>query len=116
MEKRLFLLTNQLPCFSLILLSGILFLELLKRRRVTRHTLPLQRAITLRSRVISYYELIIIFDYKTATNNFLNLLDCISKLMEQYESQNAVIEKDLPMLGEIVGSTWKKEFEYITPF
>jgi hypothetical protein len=36
--------------------------------------------------------------------------------MEQYESQNAVIEKDLPMLGEIVGSTWKKEFEYITPF
>ncbi|EXZ58364.1 hypothetical protein M116_2102 [Bacteroides fragilis str. 3719 A10] len=66
--------------------------------------------------MISYYELIIIFDYKTATNNFLNLLDCISKLMEQYESQNAVIEKDLPMLGEIVGSTWKKEFEYITPF
>jgi hypothetical protein len=29
--------------------------------------------------------------------------------MEQYKSQNAAIEKDLPTLGEIVGSTWKKE-------
>lgn len=31
--------------------------------------------------------------------------------MEQYKSQNAVIEKDLPTLREIVGSTWKKEEE-----
>lgn len=48
-------------------------------------------------------------DYKTAANNFLNALDCISRLMEQCKLQNAAIEKDLPTLGEIVGSTWKKK-------
>lgn len=31
--------------------------------------------------------------------------------MEQYKSQNATIEKDLPTLREIVGGTWKKENE-----
>lgn len=41
--------------------------------------------------------------------NFLNALDRIPKLMEQYKSQNAVIEKELPTLREIVGGTWKKE-------
>lgn len=41
--------------------------------------------------------------------NFLNALDRIPKLMEQYKSQNAAIEKDLPTLREIVGGTWKKE-------
>lgn len=43
--------------------------------------------------------------------NFLNALDRIPKLMEQYKSQNAAIEKDLPTLREIVGGTWKKEEE-----
>lgn len=43
--------------------------------------------------------------------NFLNALDRIPKLMEQYKSQNAAIEKDLPTLREIVGGTWKKENE-----
>lgn len=43
--------------------------------------------------------------------NFLNALDRIPKLMEQYKSQNATIEKDLPTLREIVGGTWKKEEE-----
>lgn len=43
--------------------------------------------------------------------NFLNALDRIPKLMEQYKSQNATIEKDLPTLREIVGGTWKKENE-----
>lgn len=51
------------------------------------------------------------FDYKTAANNFLNALNCISKLMEQYKSQNAAIEKAPPMLREIVGGTWKKKEE-----
>ncbi len=43
--------------------------------------------------------------------NFLNALDRTPKLMEQYKSQNATIEKDLPTLREIVGGTWKKEEE-----
>lgn len=43
--------------------------------------------------------------------NFPNALDCIPKFMEQYKSQNAAIEKDLPTLREIVGGTWKKEEE-----
>lgn len=43
--------------------------------------------------------------------NFLNALDRIPKLMEQYKSQHVAIEKDLPTLREIVGSTWKKENE-----
>ena len=50
-------------------------------------------------------------DHKAAATNFLNALDRIPKLMEQYKSQNATIEKDLPTLREIVGGTWKKEEE-----
>ena len=50
-------------------------------------------------------------DHKAAATNFLNALDRIPKLMEQYKSQNAAIEKDLPTLREIVGGTWKKEEE-----
>ena len=50
-------------------------------------------------------------DHKAAATNFLNALDRIPKLMEQYRSQNATIEKDLPTLREIVGGTWKKEEE-----
>ena len=50
-------------------------------------------------------------DYKAAATNFLNALDRIPKLMEQYKTQNEALEKDLPTLREIVGSTWKKEEE-----
>ena len=50
-------------------------------------------------------------DHKAAATNFLNALDRIPKLMEQYKTQNAAIEKDLPTLREIVGGTWKKEEE-----
>lgn len=31
--------------------------------------------------------------------------------MEQYKTENAKLEKDLPTLREIVGGTWKKEDE-----
>ena len=31
--------------------------------------------------------------------------------MEQYKTENAKLEKDLPTLREIVGGTWKKEEE-----
>ena len=55
--------------------------------------------------------LIAMADHKAAATNFLNALDRIPKLMEQYKSQNAAIEKDLPTLWEIVGGTWKKEEE-----
>lgn len=50
-------------------------------------------------------------DHKAAATNFLNALDRIPKLMEQYQTENAKLEKDLPTLREIVGGTWKKEDE-----
>ena len=50
-------------------------------------------------------------DYKAAATNFLNALDRIPKLMEQYKAQNDTLEKDLPTLREIVDGTWKKEEE-----
>lgn len=42
---------------------------------------------------------------------FLNALDRIPKLMEQYRTENKKLEKDLPTLREVVGGTWKKEDE-----
>lgn len=50
-------------------------------------------------------------DHKAAATNFLNALDRIPKLMEQYKTENAKLEKDLPTLREVVGGTWKKEEE-----
>ena len=40
---------------------------------------------------------------------FLNALDRIPKLMEQYRMENEKLEKDLPTLREVVGGMWKKE-------
>ena len=50
-------------------------------------------------------------DHKAAATNFLNALDRILKLMEQYRMENEKLEKDLPTLREVVGGTWKKEDE-----
>ena len=50
-------------------------------------------------------------DHKAAATNFLNALDRIPKLMEQYRMENEKLEKDLPTLREVVGGTWKKEDE-----
>ena len=50
-------------------------------------------------------------DHKAAATNFLNALGRIPKQMEQYKTENAKLEKDLPTLREIVGATWKKEEE-----
>lgn len=50
-------------------------------------------------------------DHKAAATNFLNALDRIPKLIEQYQTENAKLENDLPTLREIVGGTWKKEEE-----
>lgn len=50
-------------------------------------------------------------DHKAAATNFLNALERIPKMMEQYQTQNVSIEKDLPTLREVVGGVWKKEDE-----
>lgn len=53
-------------------------------------------------------------DHKAAATNFLNALDRIPKLIEQYKTENEKLEKDLPTLREIVSGNWKKEEELKT--
>jgi hypothetical protein len=48
-------------------------------------------------------------DHKAAALNFLNALERIPKLIEQYRTQNITLERDIPTLQEIVNGTWKKE-------
>jgi len=43
--------------------------------------------------------------------NFLNALERIPKLVEQYKAQNVTYERDIPILQETVGGVWKKEDE-----
>lgn len=50
-------------------------------------------------------------DPKLATLNFLNALERIPKLIEQYKTANEKLEQDLPVLRQVVNSTWKKEYE-----
>ncbi len=50
-------------------------------------------------------------DPKLATMNFINALDKIPSLIEQYEARNAKIEVDIPVLEEVVAGKWKKEDE-----
>ena len=40
--------------------------------------------------------------------NFLNALERIPKLVEQYKAQNVTYERDIPILQETVGGVWKK--------
>ncbi len=42
---------------------------------------------------------------------FLNALDRIPKLMEQYRTEDGKLEKDLPTLQEVYGGMRKKEDE-----
>ena len=53
--------------------------------------------------------LIAMSDHKAATLNFLNALERIPKLIEQYRAQNVTMERDIPTLHAIVNGTWKKE-------
>lgn len=46
-----------------------------------------------------------------ASKNFLNALERIPKLIEKYQSDSQKLEKDLPILKEVMTSTWKKEPE-----
>ncbi len=48
-------------------------------------------------------------DTKAAAMNFLNALERIPNIVEQYKSKNEVIERDLPILQEVAGKTWRKE-------
>ena len=50
-------------------------------------------------------------DTKAASMNFLNALERIPKLIEQYKAQNVTYERDIPILQETVGGVWKKEDE-----
>lgn len=50
-------------------------------------------------------------DTKAAATNFLNALERIPKLIEQYKEKNIVYERDLPILQATVNSEWKKEDE-----
>ena len=50
-------------------------------------------------------------DTEAAATNFLNALERIPKLIEQYKEKNVVYERDLPILQATVNSEWKKEDE-----
>lgn len=48
-------------------------------------------------------------DAKTASLNFLNALEKIPGIIEQEQKKVAGLQKDLPVLQEVVNSTWPKE-------
>ena len=50
-------------------------------------------------------------DPKTAALNFLNALDTMPKLLEKYQVDNEKVQKDIPVLKEVVEGTWRKEPE-----
>ena len=50
-------------------------------------------------------------DTKAAAMNFLNALERIPKLVEQYREKNVEYERDIPILQQTVGGEWKKEDE-----
>ena len=50
-------------------------------------------------------------DMKAAARNFLNALERIPQIVEQYKTKNETIERDLPILQEVAGKTWRKEDE-----
>lgn len=46
---------------------------------------------------------------KTATLTFLRALETIPNLLEKYQKDTERISKDIPILQEVIGGTWKKE-------
>ena len=48
-------------------------------------------------------------DAKTASFNFLNALEKIPGILEQEQKKIAELQKDLPVLQELVNGSWKKE-------
>ena len=46
-----------------------------------------------------------------AARNFLNAMEKIPSVIDQYKAKNEVLEKEIPQLQEIAGKVWKKEDE-----
>lgn len=59
----------------------------------------------------NYNHGIIASDPKTASLNFLNALDSMPKLRDRYQAENEKLQKDIPVLKEVVKSSWRKEPE-----
>ena len=53
-------------------------------------------------------------DPQTACRNFINAFDSIPRLIEKYTRDNADIEKEIPVLKQVVDETWKKEDEAVS--
>ena len=47
----------------------------------------------------------------SAAMNFLNALERIPQIVEQYKAKNETHETNLPVLQEVAGKTWRKEDE-----
>lgn len=50
-------------------------------------------------------------DTKAVAMNFLNALERIPQIVEQYKAKNETHETNLPVLQEVAGKTWRKEDE-----
>ena len=50
-------------------------------------------------------------DPVAAARNFLNALEKIPSIIDQYKEKNEVLEREIPQLQEIAGKVWKKEDE-----
>ncbi len=50
-------------------------------------------------------------DPKLASMNFMNALEKIPRLIEKYKENNEKIQKDVPVLQEVVDGKWRKEDE-----
>ena len=50
-------------------------------------------------------------DTHAAAMNFLNALERIPGIIDQYRKKNEVLEREIPQLQEIAGKMWKKEDE-----
>lgn len=48
-------------------------------------------------------------DTHATANNFLNALEWIPGIIDQYREKNGILEKEIPQLQEITGKEWKKE-------
>uniref|UniRef100_UPI0035A087C7 helicase-related protein n=1 Tax=Prevotella heparinolytica TaxID=28113 RepID=UPI0035A087C7 len=62
----------------------------------------------------NYNHGIMASDPKTASLNFLNALDTMPRLLDRYRAENERLQKDIPVLKEVVESSWRKEPELKT--
>ncbi len=50
-------------------------------------------------------------DPVAAARNFLNAIERIPSIIDQYKAKNEVLEREIPQLQDIAGKVWKKEDE-----